>query len=74
MRTFQSLDAIRETIQARHEIARVYTWYRGLETYLKPEEDALAALKLQRQYDRLEKTKNIKFDEEAFLGLNGGSD
>lgn len=30
---------------------------------MKPEEDALIAEKMKEQYERLEATKNIKFDE-----------
>jgi len=30
---------------------------------MKPEEDALVAEKMKEQYERLEATKNIKFDE-----------
>ena len=36
--------------------------------YLKPEKDAIAAIKMKEEYERLEQTKNIKFDEN-FSGI-----
>lgn len=63
---------IRDTVIAKNEVATIYTWYRTLSVYIKPEEEAIAAAKERRQYERLEKTKNIQFDEN-FKGMaNGG--
>ena len=53
-------------MDSKNELSKVYSWYRTLEVYIKPEEDAKAAARQKKRYDRLEKTKNIKFDDEHF--------
>jgi hypothetical protein len=63
LKVLQGINLFREPVDAKYEIAKVYSWYRTLEVYLKPEEDALLAEKTREQYERLERTKNIKFDE-----------
>ena len=69
LKALQRIDVIRDTVQVKNEIARIYTWYQGLDVFIKPEEDAIAAVKMKEEYERLEKTKNIKFDEN-FTGLS----
>jgi hypothetical protein len=43
----QSIDLVKDLIEAKNEIANVYKWYRTLEVFIKPEEDALIAEKLK---------------------------
>lgn len=59
LRVLQRIDLIRSTAEAKNEISKVCTWFRTLEVYIKPEEDALLAAKIKRRYDRLERAKNI---------------
>jgi hypothetical protein len=42
---FQLIDAIRDLKEAKNEVSKVYRWFLTLQVYIKPEEDALAALK-----------------------------
>jgi hypothetical protein len=64
------VELIRDTAEAKHEISKIYNWYRGLEAFIKPEEDALIAAKVKRRYDRLERTKNMQFDPDAAPPVN----
>jgi hypothetical protein len=69
LKLLQSIDSIRDLVMAKNEISTIYTWYLGLQVYLKPENEAIAAIKMKEEYERLEKTKNIKFDED-FAGID----
>ena len=68
LKLLQSIDSIRDLVIAKNEISTIYTWYLGLQVYLKPENEAIAAIKMKEEYERLEQTKNIKFDEN-FAGI-----
>ncbi len=60
---FQLIDAIRDLKEAKNEVSKVYRWFLTLKVYIKPEEDALAALKKQKEIEALERAKNMKIDE-----------
>ena len=44
-------------------MSKVYRWFLTLKVYIKPEEDAKAALKKQKEIEALERAKNMKIDE-----------
>jgi hypothetical protein len=60
---FQLIDAIRDLKEAKNEVSKVYRWFLTLQVYIKPEEDAKAALKKLKEIEALERAKNMKIDE-----------
>lgn len=45
IRVLQRIDVIKDLLEARNYISRVYNWYMTLHEYIKPEEEAKKALK-----------------------------
>ena len=46
-------------------MSKVYRWFLTLQVYIKPEEDALAALKKQKEIEALERAKNMSIDDQT---------
>ena len=42
----------------------MYNWFKTLEPYIKPEEDAKIEEKLKKRYDRLEQARNMEFNDD----------
>jgi hypothetical protein len=69
IKEFQLIDAIRDTKETKHQVSKVYSWYLTLQVYIKPEEDAKAAAKKQKEIEALERAKNMKIDENNTQGV-----
>lgn len=54
---------IRDLLEARNYISRVYNWYMTLHEYIKPEEEAKKALKAQKDFEALERAKQLNFSD-----------
>ncbi len=59
IRVLQRIDVIRDLLEARNYISRVYNWYMTLHEYIKPEEEAKKALKAQKDFEALERAKQF---------------
>ncbi len=63
LKAFQQIDAIRDLLEAKNEISKVYSWYLTLKVYIKPEEDAIAEIKKQKEIEALDRAKNMQIEQ-----------